>query len=92
MACLSVGPSGYHAIVPVTAVSTVWSPCRGATDIQRQLAARGAFDMPTTAMHLLQPANGTLLPAGEDVVVQFDVPMPGASALLVCPPSQQSCE
>lgn len=47
------------------------------------LAPFGTFAMPATALHLLQPRNGTALPAGEDVVAQFDVPMPGASAVLV---------
>lgn len=63
--------------------STATFRCRGVTDVQLQLAERGTFAMPTTALHLLQPANGTRLPPGEDVVVQFDVPMPGASAVLV---------
>ena len=57
--------------------------CRGDTEAQRLLPSGNDFAMPTTALHLVQPFNGSLLRAGEDLVLQYDVPMPGATAVLV---------
>ena len=50
----------------------------------QQLATR-VLEMPRTGWHLVSPPPGEPVAVGADVVVEFDAPMPGASAVLVRP-------